>query len=317
LSSTARRPRNRSTDPAEPGGVRALVGRVKTLTGRAMELYPVRLVQAYGESQAGNYAAGLAFNMFMSMFPLMLGLLAVVGLVLRNPAQLAPVESALLSFFPPDAHDAVQRTLGQVRDGAGVLGIFGVLGLLWSGGSVFASMEFALGQMFGAGQRDLLRQRAMALLMTLLFVVVIVLSVVANAVLGLVGVGRLPLAGPLVGVVVWVAFMVVIYRVVPNRTFTAVRQVWPGALLAGVLMEILTLLWPLYGRLSHGFNTYGATFALFFVLATWLSLLSQLILLGAIANRMRLGRPRKPGMVATPRDDTVETPGSRAAEDHS
>jgi membrane protein len=282
-----------------------------------MELYPARLVRAYGESQAGNYAAGLAFNMFMSMFPLMLGLLAVIGLVLRNPAQVASVESALLSFFPVDAHDAVRRTLGQVRDGAGVLGIVGVLGLLWSGGTVFTSMEFALGQMFGAGQRDFLRQRAMTLLMTLLFVVVIVLSVVANAVLGLVGVGRLPLAGPLVGVVVWVAFMVVIYRVVPNRTFTAVRQVWPGALLAGVLMEILTLLWPLYGRLSHGFNTYGATFALFFVLATWLSLLSQLILLGAIANRMRLGRPSKPGVAATPRDDTAETPGSRAAEEHS
>jgi membrane protein len=279
----------------------------------ATALYPVRLVRAYLDSQAANYAAGLAFNMFMSMFPLMLGLLSIVGLILRDPAQLAQVQATLTQFFPPDAHPALQKTLGQVRDRAGLLGVIGVVGLLWSGSGLFAAMEFSLGQMFGAAQRDFLRQRLMALIMTGAFVVVIVASVVANAALALVR--SVPFAGPIVGAVVWVAFMVVIYRVVPNRTFSTLRQVWPGALVAGVLMELLTLLWPLYAALSNRFSTYGATFALFFLLATWLYLLAQLILLGAIANRMRLGAPERPGVVAAPQPDPLETPGARAADE--
>ena len=144
--------------------------------------YPVRLAMAFGDSQAGNYASGLAFTSFVSMFPLILGLLAVLGLV------------------------------------------------------------------------------------------------------------------------VWLAFMTAIYRLVPNRTYT-VRRMWPGVLLAGVLMEALTLLWPLYTRLTHGFNTYGSAFALFFVLATWLYFFALFTLLGAVANRMHAGGPSVGGLIATPTRD--------------
>lgn len=286
---------------------------VRALVGRAGRLYPVRLGRAYGESRASNYAAGLAFDMFMSMFPLMLGLLAIVGFVLRNPDQLAQVQSGLLSFFPPDAQEPLRKTLTQVRDRAGLLGVIGVVGLVWSGSSLFTGMEFALGQMFGATQRSFLRQRLMALTMTAAFVVAVVVAVFANAALALVR--SVPFTGPVVGAVVWVAFMLAIYRFVPNRTFSTLRQVWPGGLLAGVLTEVLTLLWPLYAAVTHGFNTYGATFALFFLLATWLYFVSQLILLGAVANRMRQGTPARKGAVADPNRGPLETPGARAADE--
>src|SRR2546425_9610317 len=51
-----------------------------------------------------------------------------------------------------------------------------------------------------------------------------------------------------------------------------------------------------------GEGPYGQQFALFFLLATWLYLLSQLLLLGAVFNRMRLGAPREEGAVAQPGD---------------
>src|SRR5579872_2372244 len=53
-------------------------------TDRIRTVYPVRLVQVYGKSDAGHYAASLAFNTFLSMFPLILGLLAVLGLAIRD-----------------------------------------------------------------------------------------------------------------------------------------------------------------------------------------------------------------------------------------
>jgi hypothetical protein len=78
------------------------------------------------------------------------------------------------------------------------------------------------------------------------------------------------------------------------------RQVLPGALLAGVLIEALSLVFPLYSRFAGGFNSYGAQFGLFFLLATWLFLLSELMLLGAIYNRFRLGEPATKGLIASP-----------------
>ena len=46
-------------------------------------------------------------------------------------------------------------------------------GLLWSASAIFSSMEFAFTQIFGTKQRDMLRQKAMGLVMMLLLVVAV------------------------------------------------------------------------------------------------------------------------------------------------
>jgi len=76
-----------------------------------------------------------------------------------------------------------------------------------------------------------------------------------------------------------------------------VRELWPGVVIAGTAMELLTLLWPVYTHFSKGFSTYGAVFALVFLLASWLYFLAEFILLGAVANRMRFGEPDARGLL--------------------
>ena len=284
---------------------------MRSLLERLKNSYPGRLLQAYGTTQGGNYAGSIALSMFMSMFPLMLGVLAIVGLVIRDPATQRHVTAGLLSFFPSDAGAALGKTLAGVKQHSGLLGILGLLGMLWSGTSIFTTMEWALDRIFGAPQRDFVRQRLMGLVMTALFAAVILLSVAVNSALSVVK--EVPFLSPVIGVVIWVAFMIAIYRVVPHRTFK-VSEIWRGALLAGVLMEVLSLLWPVYTHFTHDFGTYGASFALFFLLATWLVFLSQLILLGAVANRMALGEPITSGPVADPGTQNIETPESDVIE---
>jgi len=253
---------------------------------------------AYGESKAANYAAGLAFNAFLTMFPLILGLLTVVGLVVQNSALEGRLVGAVIGIFPPDAHDQLTQAFKGIKHNVGLLGIVSILGLIWSGTGLFASMEFALSQVFGTGQRNMLRQRLMGLVMMVIFMTAILLAAGANGVAG----STLPLApvsGFVLGSLIMIALLVMIYRYVPNRSFPF-SQVWQGALLAGLLTEVLSLVFPIYGRLAHGFNTYGQQFALFFLLATWLFFLCQLLLLGAVFNRLRLGAPEKEGLAAEP-----------------
>jgi uncharacterized BrkB/YihY/UPF0761 family membrane protein len=158
-------------------------------------------------------------------------------------------------------------------------------------------MEFSLGMVIGARQRSFLRQRAMALVMTILFVVALVATIGVNSLIALPGVGWL--FEPVLGLIVWFAFMLAIYRLVPNRTYR-VREAWPGVVIAGTAMEVLTLLWPFYTHLARGFSTYGAALALFFLLASWLYFLAEFILLGAAANHMHAGDPDVPGLLGEP-----------------
>ena len=264
---------------------------------------PVRVLIAYGESQAGNYALALAFSCMLAMFPLVLGVLSLVGFAIRDPATEARAQTLIINLFPSAAQPQLLDALVGVKRSAGWMGMLSVAGLLWSAGSIFSTMEFAFTQIFGTRQRDMVRQKLMGLVMMFLLVVAVGVTVAANAVAAL-----FPLAwvsGFVVGSAVMVGLLVMLYRFVPNRTFE-VRDVVPGAMLAGILIEVFSLGFPLYVRLAGGFNTYGAQFGLFFLLAAWFYVVSELILLGAVYNRFRLGQPTAKGLVASPMQESRE-----------
>ena len=262
--------------------------RIRTLIGGMKNSVPARVLHAYGESQASNYALAIAFAGFMSMFPMILGALSIIGFAIRDPDTELRFQLFVLQVFPSSAQPELQKALHGVRESVGWLAVVSVAGLFWSSGSFFSALEFALARIFGTRPRNLLHQRLTGLLMMLLLVVAIVLTVGLNTISSFVPVAAAAsVTGFVCCSVVMVSLLVALYRVVPNRRFR-IREVMPGALLAGVLIEILSLAFPIYARIAGGFNTYGAQFALFFLLATWFYLLSQLILLGAVYNRFHL-----------------------------
>jgi len=233
--------------------------RIQRLVQRAQATLPARVLIAYGESQASNYALALAFAGFMAMFPMMLGALSILGLAIRDPATEAHIQSLVLQVFPASAQPELEKALHGVKQSWGWLGIVSLAGLLWSAGSIFATMEFALTQIFGSKQRDMLRQRLMGLVMMLLLVAAIVVTVAINAVPAF-----FPLAswitwiiGFVAGAVVMIALLVALYRFVPNRTFR-LTDVLPGAVLAGLLIEALSFAFPLYAKIAGGFMVLPA-----------------------------------------------------------
>ncbi len=239
----------------------------------------------------------------LAMFPLVLGVLSLVGFAIRDPSTETRAQTLVLNLFPGAAQPQLLDALRGVKRSAGWMGTLSIAGLLWSAGSIFSTMEFAFTQIFGTRQRDMVRQKLMGLVMMVLLVVAVGVTIAANALAAL-----FPLAwvsGFVVGSFVTVGLLVMLYRFVPNRTFE-VRDVVPGAMLAGILIELFSLGFPLYVRLAGGFNTYGAQFGLFFLLAAWFYVVSELILLGAVYNRFRLGEPTAKGLVASPMRESRE-----------
>lgn len=64
----------------------------------------------------------------------------------------------VLQVFPGSAQSGVKNS-------AGWLGLVSLALLIWSAGSIYGTLEFALTEIFGTKQRALLRQRLMGLAM--------------------------------------------------------------------------------------------------------------------------------------------------------
>src|SRR6202165_4606006 len=154
---------------------------IRRLAARVQRTVPFRILSAYGESQASNYAAALAFAAFLAMFPMILGSLSIIGLAIRDPATELRFQNLILQVFPGDAQPELQKAIHGVRQSAGMLGLVSLGGLVWSASGIFATMEFALTQIFGTKQRGMLRQKLMGFVMMMLLVVALGITVAANA----------------------------------------------------------------------------------------------------------------------------------------
>src|SRR3982074_835418 len=198
------------------------MGPLRGIPGQARSSLPFRVVTAFGESQASNYASALAFAAFLAMFPMMLGALSIIGLAIRDPVTEARFQALILQVFPGNAQSELQHAIQGVRQSAGWMGLVSLGGLVWSSSGIFATMEFALTQIFGTKQRDMLRQKLMGLVMSVLRVVALGPTVAANSVAAYLS-NYMPFAWVLsfvFGAAVMITLLVLLYRFVPNRTFS-------------------------------------------------------------------------------------------------
>jgi membrane protein len=250
---------------------------------------PLNIVMAYVASHASDHAAGLAFNAFLSMFPLILGLIALVGLFPQSDDIKGAVEKVLVVAFPPSEQAGILRSFQHAKSSAGTLAVVSVLALVWSGTNLFASMEFALNQIYLSATRSFWRNRLMGLTMLGVFLVAVGVSVGASTAIATAP--ERTIVAFILGAAIMAVVLLIIYRFVPNRK-SRFSELWPGALAAGVCIELLNFAFPTYVQMTHGVATYGRSFGFLFILGTWTYFLSMFLLLGAVMNRMRLDKSR-------------------------
>jgi membrane protein len=291
--------------------------RLDALLKRWNASFPGRFANKFNADQAPNWAVIIAWNTLGSMFPILLVIVGVLGAALSFAGVKATVVYAtVLSLIPADsgAQQETLRALETARHASGVFFLVGFLGLVWSGSSLFGSMEQAFDAIYGTGQRDFVRQKVMSVLMVLLFTVLAGAILLTSTLLGLLEhLPFLPSALLLHGGVAFalqVAFGLIagctlflaIFYVVPNGK-QEIRRVWPGALLAGFAFEALTLLFPLYIRLTGGSNQYGKTFGFLFLVLSLAYFVGLITMLGAELNSLLRLRAREKAPAAAPPAD--------------
>src|SRR5258708_33612862 len=142
-------------------------------------------------------------------------------------------------------------------------------------------MEFRPDQHPLVRARRLGGSRLMGLAMAGVFLVAVGVSVGASTAIA--AAPERTIVGFIIGAFVMAVVLLIIYRYVPNRK-SRFSELWPGALTAGVCIELLNFAFPTYVQLTHGVATYGRSFGFLFILGTWTYFLSMFLLFGAVMN---------------------------------
>src|SRR6476660_9289421 len=74
---------------------------------QARKSTPGQFFTAWGELRAGEGAILIAWQLLFSLFPLVIGMLSILGLVLRSPSRQAAIAGAITQQFPEQAADLV------------------------------------------------------------------------------------------------------------------------------------------------------------------------------------------------------------------
>lgn len=100
----------------------------------------VRVIHELGDDDASHMAAGVAYYAVLSLFPLVLGLIAILGIFL--PAE--TLQEEILDFFErnlPGAIDVLEQNIEDVIRLRGAIGAISLILLLWSASTMFGAIS--------------------------------------------------------------------------------------------------------------------------------------------------------------------------------
>ncbi len=255
------------------------------------------ILRKFFADRGTHLAAMIAYFALLSFVPLLFLSLALLG---------AAGQATEGSFFVRELHrtlpsaslDSILHAVRKIRENATALGIVGGAFLAWSSLSLFSVLESAFNIVYGRPNRPFLRGKALATLMMVgslasLFASLVIGSVGAEILKRYTDIGANSVFAYAVSVGVsligFFVFLASAYVVLTNDELTW-REVFPGAIVAAIVLEATFQLLPAFVRVSKH-NPVLQTLSGPAVLLVWLYVMSNVIVLGAEVNWHRRYAP--------------------------
>lgn len=258
---------------------------------RMLSAYPflslsANVMRRTKEHLSGEMAAGIAYYAILSVFPLLLGIIALLGLFLPREA----VKEEILrtfAFYLPESSGIIEANIRQIIAARGSLGIFSIIGLFWTGSLIFGSISRVINAAWGIRRlrpfwMRKVRDFAMALGTSLLFVLSIFSSLLIVIFPGnrLISLGLSEIAIRMASFLLIFSAFLLLYKMVPNTT-TYWKYTWQGSLIAAFLFEASRSLFLIFvSRFTDWSLVYGQIGSIIAVL-TWAYISSYILIIGA------------------------------------
>ncbi len=289
-----------------------------------------RTVREFSEDNLTDWAAALTYYGILSIFPALLAIVSILGLVGQSATQ--PLIDNLGQVAPGPAKqiftNAIQN-LQKSQGAAGILFVVGLAGALWSASGYVAAFMRASNDIYDVEEgRPIWKTIPTRILTTLALLLMLALVAVGVTFTG----GLAEQAGKVLGVGssavdVWniakwpvIALLVItmfalLYWAAPNVKHPRFRWVSPGGIVGLVLWLVASAAFALYVANFASYNkTYGALGGVI-VFLTWLWITNNVILLGAEFNaEMERGRQIQAGQPAD-REPFLEPRDTRKMKD--
>jgi len=288
--------------------------------------------KSFDEEDLMSAAAQVAFYFAFALFPLLLFLISLFGIVLESAADLrAEMFYYLQQVMPGSAYDLVQKTIEEVTENSsGGKLTFGFLIAIWSASVGIDSIRVALNGVYNlAEKRAWWKTKLISLSMT------IGLGVLLTIALGVIFYGgkfislvlsyiNLPISSPFVlgvmqGIViliVLVSIFALIYNYLPKHKKFKWSWVTPGTIIGIALWLLLSYAFKLYlGYFNSYDKTYGSLGAVI-ILMLWLYLTALVILIGgtinAVLQEFTDPEAAKAGEIKAAAKEIVENPNAKS-----
>jgi membrane protein len=297
------------------------------LGGRGWWAALKRTVREFKDDNLTDWAAALTYYGVLAIFPALIVLVSILGLVGESATQ--PLIDELGSVAPGPAKEILTSALENLegsQGAAGVLFVVGLLAALWSASGYVGAFMRASNSIYDMEEgRPVWKTLPVRVALTLVLLVLLAITTIAVVLTG----GLAEEVGNLVGlgdtaVTVWnlakwpvlvlvVSFMfALLYWAAPNVKQPGFRWVSPGGILAVIGWLIASAAFAFYVANFGSYNkTYGALGGVV-VFLVWLWISNIVILLGAEFNaELERGRAIQGGMRPEDREPFAEPRDTR------
>ena len=248
-------------------------------------------LRKFNEDNGFFLSSGIAFNILINLIPFILLLLSLVGTYLYNDQEVLNHIRAYLRDVAPTLDPKVMKTLMDVIQNRQIVGILGLVGLLWISTWVFSSLRIALNIVFRAEKsQGMVRGIVVDLLMIVLVGILPLVSMILSPVVIFLQSyqGRIPVAlGPTVQ---WILKYLLpffltycmffsIYKIVPNKKVHFISAL-QAALFTSLLWELAKYLFAWYVLHLAVYSIVYGSLGAFAIFVLWVYYSSTILVVG-------------------------------------
>jgi membrane protein len=263
-----------------------------------------RTLTEFKEDELIDRAAALTYYAVLSIFPALIALVSMVGIVGDPKAVTDALTDVVSQIGPASAVDTFKGPIDELTRNSGAAGILLIVGIasaLWTASGYVGAFMRAANRIYEVEEgRSFIKLRPLQMLVTLVLVLLLALVLVALVLTG-------PLAkavGSAIGlsdgaVLAWdiakwpvllaavVVMIALLYFAAPNAKLGGFKTIMPGAVFALVVWLIASVAFAFYVANFGSYNkTYGALGGVVIFLV-WLWITNLAILFGAELNAER------------------------------
>jgi len=250
--------------------------------------FPIGVQKKYGNDQAGNLGVQLTYSMFVTVFPLLLLLITILGIVLADdPSERTRVLNSAVAEFPLIG-DQLAHNIHALKRGSPFGLAIGIIGLVYGTTGLAQSGLFAMEQIWAiptnARPPFFVRLARSLIFLALLGIGLIVTTVLSG--FGTFGHHDVALGylAELLAAIVNVGLYLGSFWVLTPKSIR-LRQLVPGAVVGGIVWTILQALGGyVVGHVLKGASATYGTFGLVLGLVAWIALGAKITLYAAEIN---------------------------------